>query len=261
MISKTHSPAPTNPWRKDLMVLYGAALLTGTTVGLFNPMLSLKMKAMGFSDMLIGAASSLFFLGVIIVAPLAAYVARHQSLRTALLTGLTLASIGVSLFSLAQSLAQWLLFRLLLAAGIGFYMVGGQCAINTLAPRENISLVNGLYALSFGLGLGVGPMAGAALLAMQTPWAFIACAAFLWIAIPIVAIGLPKVKSAESVQLRGDQIKQMSLPLHAVFSYGVTESILMSLFPIVLMDRGLTLGEMGLAFSVFVLGGRFLLFL
>ncbi|WP_010103733.1 MFS transporter [Verminephrobacter aporrectodeae] len=241
--------------RKDLVVLYAVALLAGTAVGFYNPVISLRMKEAGFSDTVIGAASSLFFLGIIIVAPIAGYVARRYSLRAVLAIGLALAGVGSTLFPMAQSLEHWILFRLVLSAGIGFYLIGGQSTVNTLASEENRSLISGLYALSIGLGMGIGPIGGAALSSFEPKWAFYACALVLWLGIPVVMLGLPSDASKKLVPLQRRQIQHMGVPLHAVFSYGVAESILMSLFPIVMIDRGLTIAEMSLAFSAFVFGG------
>ena len=124
------------PWRRELLVLYLVALLAGTAVGLYNPVISLRMKEVGFSEALIGAASSLFFLGVIVVAPIASYIARRHSLRAVLAFGLAIAGIGSTLFPMAETLEHWMLFRLVLAAGVGFYLIGGQAAVNTLAPKD-----------------------------------------------------------------------------------------------------------------------------
>lgn len=245
----------TSPLRKELMVLYTVALLAGTAVGLFNPVISLRMKEAGFSDIVIGTASSLFFIGVIVVAPMASYVTRRCSLRAVLAIGLAVAGIGSTLFPMAQSLEHWVLFRLVLATGIGFYLIGGQSAVNTLAPKENRSLISGLYALSFGFGMGVGPMGAAALFSVEPQWAFYACALILWLGVPMVMFGLPSEASKRLIPLERSQIRQMGVPMHAVFAYGVAESILMSLFPIAMVDRGLTVTEMSIAFSIFVLGG------
>lgn len=99
------------------MGLYGVAPLAGTAVGLYNPVISLGMEEAGFSDTVIGAASSLFFLDVVIVAPMAGYVARRQSLRAVLAIGLALARVGATPFPMAQSLDIWILFRLSLPQG------------------------------------------------------------------------------------------------------------------------------------------------
>jgi MFS family permease len=249
---KSSSQFITSPWRKDLVVLYAVALLAGTAVGLFNPMLSLSMKEAGFTDIVIGTASSLFFVGIIVIAPMAGYVARRYSLRKVLAIGLAVAGIGSALFPMAQSLEHWILFRLVLAAGVGFYLIGGQSAVNTLAPEKNRSLISGLYALSFGFGMGVGPM-GTAIFSAEPQWAFYACALILSLGVPLVMFGLPSERSKSLIPLERSQIRQMGIPMHAVFAYGVAESILLSLFPIAMVDRGLTVAEMSIAFSIFVL--------
>ncbi|MDO4231857.1 MAG: MFS transporter [Lautropia sp.] len=193
------------PWRRELLVLYLVALLAGTAVGLYNPVISLRMKEVGFSETLIGAASSLFFLGVIVVAPIASYIARRHSLRAVLAFGLAIAGIGSTLFPMAETLEHWMLFRLVLAAGAGFYLIGGQSAVNTPAPEESRSLVSGLYALSFGVGMGIGPMVGGALFSVGANWAFYACALVLWLGIPVALLGMPSEASKQLVPLGRSQ--------------------------------------------------------
>ncbi len=99
-------------------------------MGLYNAGISLRMKEAGFSDTVLGAASGLFFLGVVIVAPMAGYVARRQSQWGVLAIGLALIEVGATRFPMAQSLEHWSLFRLVLVAGIGI------CLMHVSRPRS-----------------------------------------------------------------------------------------------------------------------------
>jgi|LakMenEpi03Aug12_release.lakeMendotaPanAssembly.Ray.scaffolds.fasta_scaffold1299940_2 MFS family permease len=87
MNTKLSSRRITSLWRKDLVILYTVVLLAGTAVGVVNPVIALKMKETKLSDIVIGIAYSLFFLGVIVVVPMAGYVARRYSLRAVLAIG------------------------------------------------------------------------------------------------------------------------------------------------------------------------------
>lgn len=246
-----------SPWSRVLIILYIVSLLAGTAVGLYNPLIAVAMKEGGYSEMMIGGASSLFFLCVILTAPFAGFLTQKISMRSALCLGLLLSGIASFSFAGADNLTLWLGLRGLLGAGIGLYLIGGQSAVNTFASDANRTIVSGLHALMFGIGMGIGPVIGSSLYGINPAIAFYACAGILWVGAPVVLFGLPLEVAQKPKGLARDQIKTISLSLHAVFAYGVAEAILMSLFPVFMLDRGYSMTTMSLAFSCFVLGGIF----
>lgn len=244
-----------SPWSRVLIILYAISLLAGTAVGFYNPLIAIAMKEDGYSEMVIGGASSLFFMCIILTAPFASYLTQRISMRSALCLGLLLSGGASFAFAGADNLTLWLGLRALLGAGIGLYLIGGQSAVNTFASDSNRTIVSGLHALAFGIGMGAGPVIGSGLYDISPVAAFYVCAAVLWIGAPVVLFGLPLEVAHKPTALRRDQVKSISLPLHAVFAYGVAEAILMTLFPVFMIDRGYSMITMSLAFSCFVLGG------
>lgn len=246
-----------SPRSRVLVILYVVSLLAGTAVGLYNPLIAVAMKEDGYSEMMIGGASSLFFLCVILTAPFASFLTQKISMRSALCLGLLLSGAASFALASADNLTLWLGLRGLLGAGIGLYLIGGQSAVNTFANDANRTIVSGIHALMFGIGMGAGPMIGSILYGIEPAIAFYVCAAILWIGAPIVLFGLPVEVAQKPRSLEREQIKTIGLSLHAVFAYGVAEAILMSLFPVFMLDRGYSMTTMSMAFSCFVLGGIF----
>ena len=244
-----------SPFTNILITLYMVSLLAGTSVGLYNPIIAVLMNEDGISDMLIGAASSLFFLSVIIVSPIAGYLTKRVSMRAAIIFGMTLSGIASSAFASATTLADWFGFRVLLGFGIGMYLIGGQSAVNTFASDTNRSIVNGLHALAFGIGMGIGPILGNILFDVTPALAFYVCGLILFLGVPIVAFGLPVEVAKKNRRIERKKIRKIMVALYAVFAYGAIEAILLSLFPVFMLDRGYSMNTMTIAFSCFVVGG------
>lgn len=249
------TPPMTSPWRPVLVVLYAVSGLAGLAVGLYNPLIAVLMKQGGYTETAIGATSSLFFLCVILAAPGAGHLARRVSMRLTLAAGLLLSGAISFLFPFATSLLEWSLLRGALGIGIGLYLIGGQSAVNAFASDDHRSVVSGLHALAFGLGMGIGPLLGAGLFAVSTLLAFLVCGLVMWLAAAVVLRGLPVEVARPHAPLQWAQVRAMSLSLHAVFAYGVAEATLMGLFPVFMLDRGHSMATMSLAFSAFVIGG------
>lgn len=247
-----HTPSP---WDKRLVVLYGVSALAGMAVGLYNPLVSVLMKEGGFSEVAIGATTSLFFLFVILTAPLASHIARCFSMRAALGAGLAIAGLVSSLFPYADTLTQWSVLRAALGVGIGLYMIGGQSAVNTFAAESQRTYVVGLHALAFGIGMGLGPLIGAWLYMTDPKLAFFFCGGILILGVPALLAWIPSEVSQKTTRLDRRQIKTISISLHAVFAYGIAEATLLSLFPVFMLERGYSVTTMSLALSGFVMGG------
>jgi MFS family permease len=197
----------------------------------------------------------LFFLFIILVTPVASYFSRNHSIRFTIITGLAVAGITSSLFPYFTTLTQWSALRAGLGIGIGLYMVGGQVAINAFAIESQRTFVVGLHALSFGIGMGVGPLIGAWLFLIDAKLAFLFCGVILSIGIPVLIKWLPSITAEKINRINQKQVRSISISLHAVFAYGVAEATLLSLFPVFMIDRGYSVTIMGFTLSIFVIGG------
>jgi MFS family permease len=252
-MSGAREVAPGRLLAPALAALCSVSFLAGVAMGLFNPLISLLMAQHHVSDVLIGANSTLFFLFVMLAAPCAAYLLRQVGARAAMAGGLLLTAVSAAQIPLHDDLSAWFVLRAAMGAGVGLYMISGQTALNQLASDRRRTLLNGIHALAFGLGLGVGPLAGAALYGVSPVLAFGAGAGVMLLGLPGVLIFLPLLRSAPP-QGQAGLLRTLSLPLHGVFAYGVAEATLMSLYPVFLLRQGYSVGQIGFAFSVFVAG-------
>jgi len=233
--------------------LFSVSFLAGAAMGLFNPLISMLMAQHQVSDLLIGANSTLFFLFVMAAAPFAAYLLRRVGAGQAMAGGMLLTSAAAALIPFYDDLVAWFLFRAAMGFGVGLYMISGQTALNQLVDESRRTLMNGIHALAFGLGLGVGPLVGAALYGVSPVLAFGVGAGLMLLGLPGVLAFLPLLRSVPS-RVQSSLLRTLSLPLHGVFSYSVAEATLMTLYPVFLLHQGYSVGQIGLAFSVFVAG-------
>jgi MFS family permease len=242
------------PFSAALSTLYFVSLLSGLAAGIFNPLIAAHMARHGIGDVAIGASAALFFLCIAAAAPLASILIRRAGTRAVIATGLVVASASALLFPHTGNLVLWFVLRAAMGVGVGLYMIGGQSALNRYAREESRALSNGIHALAFGVGLGIGPVAGSALYEVTPALAFGAGALLLLAGIgPAwkVLTGRAPVASALDIALG----RRLSLPLHGAFAYGFAEGTLMSLYPVFLLRHGYSIGEIGYAFSAFVVGG------
>jgi len=237
----------------ELVALYSVSFLAGAAMGLFNPLISMLMAQHHASDVLIGANSTLFFLFVMLAAPCAAYVLRQVGARAAMVCGLLVTSVSAAQIPLYDNLIAWFVLRAVMGFGVGLYMISGQTALNQLVDENRRALLNGIYALAFGLGLGVGPLVGGVLYGLSPVLAFGVGAGLMLLGLPGVLSFLPLLRSA-TPRIQPALLRTLSLPLHGVFAYSVAEATLMSLYPVFLLHQGYSVGQIGIAFSVFVAG-------
>ncbi len=240
-------------WSPAIATLCSVSFLAGAAMGLFNPLISTLMAQHRASDVLIGANSTLFFLFVMLAAPCAAYLLRQVGARVAMVVGLLLTAVSAAQIPMYGDAVAWFILRAIMGVGVGLYMISGQTALNQLVDENRRALLNGLYALAFGLGLGVGPLIGSALYDLSPKLAFGVGGGIMLLGLPGVLLFLPALRSNPPPRQPG-LLRRLSLPLHAVFAYGVAEATLMSLYPVFLLRQNFTVSQIGLAFSVFVVG-------
>jgi MFS family permease len=231
-----------------------AAALAGSALGLFNPLIAAQLMAAGHDKVAIGANSTLFFLCILLSAPLAAWLIGRLGLRRVLALGMVLTALAAAPFPWTQGLATWSVLRALMGVGLGLYMIAGQSTLNTLASERHRAAMSGGYALCFGLGMGLGPLLGAQLYTIAPELAFGAGAVLLLCGLPWVLRALPATRVATATP-RMALLRRLSLPLHSVFAYGAAEATLMTLYPVFMLERGQTLGELSIAFGAFIVGG------
>jgi MFS family permease len=237
-----------------LPCLYAVALLAGLATGLYNPLISVFLEQGGASTSLIGANASTFFAGVILGAPLVARLLGRAGIRRTLTLGLLLTAGAAALFPWQSGPLGWFVVRGAMGLGMAFVMVGGQTALNHVAPTEHRALVNGLWGLCFGVGLMTGPLLGPWLYVISPALAFVGGAALLALGSVLLALGLPSLRAVPERPGLG-LLRRVTLPLHAVLAYGLAEASLICMYPVFLLHQNLGPEQGGLALAAFVIGG------
>jgi MFS family permease len=147
-----------------------------------------------------------------------------------------------------------------MAVGVALVLVGGQTGLNRLNCSSNKAVTNGLYALFMALGFGIGPIIGPYLYQYSPVFAFTIGGGIILLGIPFarsrLGFQLPKA-SVNAVMASINQwqlAKRISIPVHAVFSYGFLEATLFTVFPLFLLRQQYDLEQMGYAFTLLMVG-------
>ena len=244
-----------SPFSTGLPALYVIAFLSGISIGLFNPFISTLMAQHQVDDVWIGANSTVYFLAVALGTPLVAKILHQIGLRRTMMLGLALMGLSAPLFPLTTQLSLWFVIRAVMGFASCCYLVGGQTGLNHFCHQGNRAIVNGLHALAFSFGFGIGPVMGSALYNFSPKFTFSLGSILILSGIVVVWIGLPERFVVFQPSSRTGIFKKLTLPLHGAFVYGFTISTLVSLYPLYLLQQNYSVKQIGYTFSLFVVGG------
>jgi MFS family permease len=243
-----------SPFSSGLPALYIVALLSGISLGLFNPFISTLMAQKGIDDFIIGLNSTLYFFIIAIGTPIVAAILRKIGLRYTMMLGFGLMAISASLYPLTDQLSHWFVIRGIMGLAVCLYLISGQTAVNYFCSDRNRGIVNGLDALFFSLGFGIGPVLGSIFYKIHPNMAFWIGSILIFSGIIVVHFGLPE-KSIRFQPIRIGLFGQLVLPLQGAFTYGFSVATLVSIYPAYLIQQRHDVGNIGYVFSLFMLGG------
>ncbi|MCL6754112.1 MFS transporter [Nostoc sp. CCCryo 231-06] len=249
------SKVSTSPFSTGLPALYIIGFISGISMGLFTPFISTLMAQHQVDDVLIGANSTVFFLAIALGTPLVAKILRQLGLRQTMTLGLMLMALSAPLFPMTTQVSLWFVIRAIMGIACCFYFVSGQTALNYFCHESNRAIVNGLYALTFSVGFGLGPVIGSGLYKISPKLTFVLGSILVLSGVIVVWIGLPN-KSVIFQPSSGKGIfKKLTLSLYGAFAFGFAESTLVSLYPVYLLQQKYGVEQIGYTFSIFVFGG------
>jgi len=242
------------PFSVGLPALYLVAFLSGISLGLFNPFVSTLMKEKGYDNIVIGANSTLYFFVIAAGTPIVASILRQIGLRKTMMLGFLLMGITAPLFAFTTQLSLWFIIRGVMGLACCLYLISGQTAINYFCNDQNRAMVNGLDALAFSLGFGIGPIMGAVAYNLSPKITFFLGSGLILSGIVVVFFGLPE-KTVKFQKPNFSIIQKLKLPLQGAFAYGFSVATLVSLYPLFLLEQNYGIERMGLIFGLFILGG------
>ena len=243
-----------SPFSVGLPALYLVAFLSGISLGLFNPFISTLMKEKGYDNIVIGANSTLYFFVIAAGTPIVASILRQIGLRKTMMLGFLLMGITAPLFAFTTQLSFWFIIRGVMGLACCLYLISGQTAINYFCNDQNRAMVNGLDALAFSLGFGIGPIMGAVAYNLSPKITFLLGSGLILSGIVVVFFGLPE-KTVKFQKPNFSIIQKLKLPLQGAFAYGFSVATLVSLYPLFLLEQNYGIERMGLIFGLFILGG------
>ncbi|MFN6011009.1 MAG: MFS transporter [Microcystis sp.] len=243
-----------SPFSVGLPALYLVAFLSGISLGLFNPFVSTLMKEKGYDNIVIGANSTLYFFVIAAGTPIVASILRQIGLRKTMMLGFLLMGITAPLFAFTTQLSLWFIIRGVMGLACCLYLISGQTAINYFCNDQNRAMVNGLDALAFSLGFGIGPIMGAVAYNLSPKITFLLGSGLILSGIVVVFFGLPE-KTVKFQKPNFSIIQKLKLPLQGAFAYGFSVATLVSLYPLCLLEQNYGIERMGLIFGLFILGG------
>ncbi|MEQ8971996.1 MAG: MFS transporter [Coleofasciculus sp. C1-SOL-03] len=248
------SPQSKSPFSPGLPALYSVAFLSGISLGLFNPFISTLMAQHQVDDVWIGANSTVYFIFIALGTPLVSKILRQIGLRRTMILGFALMGLSAPLFPLTNQLPLWFVIRAVMGFSCCLYLISGQTALNYFCNDSNRSIVNGLDALSFSLGFGMGPIIGSVFYEISPQITFSLGSLLVLSGIAVVLVGLPeKVIDFQRPQIK--VFKKLILPLQGAFAYGFSVATLVSLYPVYLLGKNYGVEQIGYTFAVFIAGG------
>lgn len=236
---------------RQVLLLLAISLSSGLSMGYFSPLLTALMKDRGDSALEVGLVGTAYYLLV----AAGALLAGAGTLRGALPVSLGLGFAGV--FGLVVPFTRGTLELVLARAGgglaVGVYSTLVQASLLGRTTERTRALLTAAQALSFGLGLALGPILVSTMYTLSPRAAFAAGGLLLLAMAGFAWMGLEGRRSAVRPAM-GSVFRKVLFPLNAVFAYGFAEAALLSLYPLSLLERKVPLSTMATSCSVFVVG-------
>lgn len=247
-IKSTSPPALSKP----LIGLYLISFLSGFSMGIFNPLISILMEQQGIDQLWIGANSSLYYLMIAAFAPLAGKLIRHYGINSVMVAGILITAASACVLPGVHELGVLFGVRALMGLGVCFYMVGGQTGLNIYADNERRGVIVAAHGAAFGVGFIISPLIGTLLYAHFGTGAFLSGAGVILLGAPAALLLLPNLVIRYQPVLSSGLIGRISIPLHGAFIYGALEGIIVSLVPLLLLRQAVPLSVLGLPLTLFM---------
>jgi MFS family permease len=147
---------------RDIRLSLAAVLISDFGVGILfgfqPPLIAFLLERAGHSNFMIGMVVSIGTLAVILLGPLYPSMLTRIGMRRSLVGGILLAVLLILAMPLYTGAPAWLVSRFLSGVGLGLAWIASEIWLNRLATDANRSIVMGLYATVFALGVFAGPL-------------------------------------------------------------------------------------------------------
>ncbi|AWC34061.1 MFS transporter [Bacillus cytotoxicus] len=235
-------------------LIYGIALFIGVAMGMISPLATTHMVHHHIGNIGVGAVSSSFFLFIALGSLYLDRKMRGKDIHFTIVIGLLCASVGSVLFPFVTSVFLWFLLMSIMGMGISFNLVGIQTGLQKVTKEDIRAAVSGLYTFSFAMGLVVSSVFGPIMYQYKAWLPFLIGSMSLGMGALLI---YSKLKGFFLLAAYPEEkvMSRIKLPLLGAFTYGFSETTLITLYPMFLLSQSFNLSEIGYALGVFVVGG------
>ncbi len=237
---------------RPLFALYFISLLSGFSMGIFNPLISILMKQHGVGEVLIGANASVYYLAIALFSPFAGKLIRRYGIHWVIFAGIFITAIATTAFPLTNDITSWFLLRIIMGIGICLYMVAGQTGLNLYANSKKRGVIVAIHGAAFGIGFIISPLIGSFLYAHYPQYAFVFGSCVISLGIFVVFV-LNKELQEEKFFNVMTIFRKVHIALFGVFIYGALEGIVVTLLPVYLINQAMPVEISSLPLPLFMI--------
>lgn len=144
-------------WR-GLVAVIAAAAITGVILGLFNPLIALRLERMGISTTWNGINAAMPAIAAIVVAPLLPRLIARLGLLRSMLAGAFLTVAVIPLFTVFTDIWVWFALRFVMGIGGMIHWVATEIWVNAAVKDAYRGRVIGANGALFSVGMACGPL-------------------------------------------------------------------------------------------------------
>jgi MFS family permease len=176
--------------RTTLWLVSLASLGWAVSFGLLASLAPLTMREGGQSASAIGLNTSLYYLGVAVVAPFIPALMRRGG-RRCVVAGMLLDAATTALFPFVSGALAWHALRLLGGVGTALSLIPMETLVNHDAPADKRASHFGVYALCVATGIALGAGVGLPLFPQLPRLAYVLGGLVTLLAVALAWVGVP----------------------------------------------------------------------
>ena len=241
-------------WRGLIAVIVTVAI-TGVILGLFNPLIALRLERMGVSTTWNGINAAMPAIAAIVVAPLLPRLTAWLGLLRSILLGALLTLAVIPLFTVFTDLWVWFVLRFVMGLGGMIHWVTSEIWLNAAVKDAYRGRVIGASTALFSVGMACGPLVlGMIGIEGALPF-FISAAIVAFGIIPLVfAIGAAPEMHGQQSGTFLDACRRAPTPMMASLTEGFLFVALLVLLPLYALRNGFAETTAIAMLSVIVIG-------